>query len=515
MNDEDATSAVTNGAGSDSDAAGVSTPETKRESNGGSVPRSGSTMNDEAEQKAQHVPSIESDAANVGKETAGSSIFWRRAAAAVIDVLLVQLLMGMAVAFIGNAILGAVLAGLVFFVIWYVLELRRGMTPGKWVTSICTQHKELQAEKSPRLLLRFAITWVPFLAVMLLALAPDSDSRKLGDGALHVAAAGWYLALLIGMAMTRGRRGIQDAICRSENCAYGAAPLSAGRRTVAWCCSVVLILQVLYPIAGDMGWLRGEGVGGDTTLSRREEGIPFEALRLSAHTVLGGYAEKDLFADDVRTWNGSAAVIKREGDKLYLVSNRHVLGLNELAAADDMTDGIPEIGGYGLAVRFASGKEVEVARFAPQVGGIDLSLLEVNAAGLEESRDYVLVRCESDPHISVGDEAVAVGSPQGLAGTHTFGRISSVRDFDHGEPYRAIQTDAAINPGNSGGPLFVKRGSTYKWVGVNTFLVGSDNLGFAIDARHVNDARWKWHTATADGAASAIRLYYGKHATVE
>ena len=137
----------------------------------------------------------------------------------------------------------------------------------------------------------------------------------------------------------------------------------------------------------------------------------------------------------------------RDGGKLYLVSNSHVLGLQELAQSDDLTDGVPEINAYVLVVQFASGKEVPVVRFGDQAGSLDLALLEVDATGLVEGRDYVTVPFDSAMKIAVGDEAVVVGSPHGLTGTHTFGRISAIRDRNEGEPYKAFQTDAAINPG--------------------------------------------------------------------
>ena len=61
--------------------------------------------------------------------------------------------------------------------------------------------------------------------------------------------------------------------------------------------------------------------------------------------------------------------------------------------------------------------------------------------------------------LEVGEIAIALGSPLGLARSLSLGVISSVERYfnDEGEmisPFNLwIQTDAAINPGNSGGPL--------------------------------------------------------------
>ena len=55
----------------------------------------------------------------------------------------------------------------------------------------------------------------------------------------------------------------------------------------------------------------------------------------------------------------------------------------------------------------------------------------------------------------VGDWAVAIGNPFGLASSVSAGIISARARDIHAGPYDDfLQTDAAINPGNSGGPLF-------------------------------------------------------------
>ena len=246
-----------------------------------------------------------------------------------------------------------------------------------------------------------------------------------------------------------------------------------------------------------------------------ETGLALESLRLAAHTVHGEFSEVDMLENDVCQWTGSASVIRRDGDKLVLVSNSHVLGLKKLADSDDSKDRRPEIGGFAIRVTFASGRQLPVTRFADQDGKLDLALLEVDAGTLVEGTDYVVVAYDRVVEVHIGDEVVAVGSPLGLDGTHTFGRVSAIRNGDDGEPFRAFQTDAAINPGNSGGPLFVKSGTGYKWIGVNTFTVGGDNLGFAIDARHVSESSYHWFSADPSGASAAIRQTYGRDAVVE
>ncbi|MCS7286795.1 MAG: trypsin-like peptidase domain-containing protein [Anaerolineae bacterium] len=88
--------------------------------------------------------------------------------------------------------------------------------------------------------------------------------------------------------------------------------------------------------------------------------------------------------------------------------------------------------------------------------------------------------------VKVGQRAIAIGNPFGLAGTMTVGIISAV-----GRTLRpaaipftipeVIQTDATINPGNSGGPLLNSSGQV---IGINTAIespVGINaGIGFAV-----------------------------------
>ena len=82
----------------------------------------------------------------------------------------------------------------------------------------------------------------------------------------------------------------------------------------------------------------------------------------------------------------------------------------------------------------------------------------------------------------VGNWALAIGNPFGLATTVTLGIVSAkARDINAGPFDDFIQTDAPINRGNSGGPLFNLDGEV---IGVNTAIYspsgGSVGIGFAI-----------------------------------
>jgi S1-C subfamily serine protease len=89
--------------------------------------------------------------------------------------------------------------------------------------------------------------------------------------------------------------------------------------------------------------------------------------------------------------------------------------------------------------------------------------------------------------VTIGEDAIAMGSPLGLPLSVTSGIVSALRTPGDEATSSlellggAVQTDAAINPGNSGGPLFNAAGDL---IGVNTAILstsgGNIGVGFAI-----------------------------------
>nr|WP_194817660.1 trypsin-like peptidase domain-containing protein [Nocardia sp. XZ_19_385] len=144
----------------------------------------------------------------------------------------------------------------------------------------------------------------------------------------------------------------------------------------------------------------------------------------------------------------------------------------------------------------------------------DLAVIKAEKTGLTP------IEFGTSADLQVGESAIAIGSPLGLAGTVTTGIVSALNRpvSTSGEGASspntpnpvidAIQTDAAINPGNSGGALVDSNG---KLIGINTAIAslganemagqqtGSIGLGFAIpvdQARRVADQLIKTGHAT-------------------
>ncbi|MEU1041586.1 S1C family serine protease [Streptomyces sp. NPDC005551] len=175
--------------------------------------------------------------------------------------------------------------------------------------------------------------------------------------------------------------------------------------------------------------------------------------------------------------------------------------------------------------------------------------------GTDSGKDLALIGLQNAPSglktatlgdssaVQVGDEVVAIGSPEGLTGTVTSGIVSALdRDvtvstdesqgrqegggsgqwpFEYGgrqfngdtgsstTTYKALQTDASLNPGNSGGALIDMNGNI---IGINSAMysaasdsssgssgAGSVGLGFAIP---VNTVKADLDTLRAGGSDS-------------
>lgn len=189
----------------------------------------------------------------------------------------------------------------------------------------------------------------------------------------------------------------------------------------------------------------------------------------------------------------SGIVISEQGE--ILTNNHVVAGASRILVTVDRRAPVP----------------AEIVGTEPD---LDMALLKIRRTdGLEPA-----VLGDSD-RLAVGDEVVAIGSPEGLAGTVTSGIVSALhrnvtveRDSDDRNPegrwpfefeggefngkvgpatttYQAIQTDAALNPGNSGGALADLKGRV---VGINAAMytpkpgdAGSVGLGFAVPVNSV------------------------------
>ncbi|MCP9212124.1 S1C family serine protease [Streptomyces sp. NEAU-Y11] len=226
------------------------------------------------------------------------------------------------------------------------------------------------------------------------------------------------------------------------------------------------------------------GSGGDSGVSAVAAAVSPSIVEISASSTAGKST-------------GSGVVLTRDGE---IITNNHVI-----SGADSVKVSAPD----------------GSTRSASVIGtdsGKDLALIKVkDADGLKPAT------LGDSSKVQVGDQVVAIGSPEGLTGTVTSGIVSALDrkvtvstgegqdqgrggdggrwpfEFGGGEyngdvgssttSYKAIQTDASLNPGNSGGALINMKGQV---IGINSAMyssaserasggsAGSVGLGFSI-----------------------------------
>src|ERR671937_2084119 len=129
---------------------------------------------------------------------------------------------------------------------------------------------------------------------------------------------------------------------------------------------------------------------------------------------------------------------------------------------------------------------------------VDGRELEFEVVGADPLSDLAVLRADSNgltaselgdaERLRVGQLVVAIGNPNGFAGSVTAGVVSAVGRSLPTQSGRVvdnvIQTDAALNPGNSGGAL---ADGTGRLVGINPAVAGV-GLGLAVP---INDATRK------------------------
>ncbi|MFC9588089.1 S1C family serine protease [Streptomyces yangpuensis] len=243
------------------------------------------------------------------------------------------------------------------------------------------------------------------------------------------------------------------------------------------------VQQLMERQAGTAGGVNGTNVSQSSTgtVSGLAEQVSPSVVRIDTRTGSG-------------QGTGSGIVLSADGE---IATNNHVVD-----------------GATGIQVTTSDGKKytAEIVGTDPDK---DLALIKLRgASGLKPAR------LGDSGSVKVGDQVVAIGSPDGLTGTVTSGIVSALnrevkvpkseqsppqdRRQDDGWPfsfggrqfngdtgsnttsYKALQTDASLNPGNSGGALFNMNGEI---VGMPSAIyspasagsaAGSVGLGFAI-----------------------------------
>ncbi|WP_392965762.1 S1C family serine protease [Streptomyces sp. LN245] len=303
---------------------------------------------------------------------------------------------------------------------------------------------------------------------------------------------------------------------------------------------------------------------GKTTARRRAKG-PFAllaAVAIVAAAIGGGTA----YAVQELTGNDTVATSSTTSANVVPTSQRGTVS----GVAKAVSPSIVEISATsnagsstGSGVIITTGGEIITNNHV--VSGASAIKVQLNngksyaasVVGTDSKKDLALIKLDNAPSglkpatlgdsdgVQVGDQVVAIGSPEGLTGTVTSGIVSALdrdvtvstdesqgqqqqQDGGNGQwpfefggrqfngdtgssttTYKALQTDASLNPGNSGGALIDMNGNI---VGINSAMysaasdsssssssAGSVGLGFAIP---INTVKSDLATLRAGGSDS-------------
>ncbi|MGW0334544.1 S1C family serine protease [Streptomyces sp. NPDC003011] len=280
------------------------------------------------------------------------------------------------------------------------------------------------------------------------------------------------------------------------------------------------------------------------------------AVAIAAAAIGGGtaYGIQELTGNDTVTSSSTSTTVVPSADKGTVAGvakavSPSIVEINATSNAGESTGSGVIITGDGEII---TNNHVISGATSIKVSTSDGKTYTAKTVGTDSAKDLALIKLEDasgltaatlgdSSGVQVGDEVVAIGSPEGLTGTVTSGIVSALdRDvtvstdesqsqgqsggsgqwpFEFGgrqfngdtgsstTTYKALQTDASLNPGNSGGALIDMNGNI---IGINSAMysaasgssssdAGSVGLGFAIP---VNTVKSDLATLRAGGSDS-------------
>lgn len=126
-------------------------------------------------------------------------------------------------------------------------------------------------------------------------------------------------------------------------------------------------------------------------------------------------------------------------------------------------------------ITLSNGDKYEIEGIVAIDAGKDLALIKTR-----QRINIEPVKIGDTNDVLVGEDVVAIGSPEGLQNTLSTGIISGIRQFDG---VKHLQITASITFGSSGGGLFNQYGEL---IGITTWGVeGGGNLNFAVDIAEI------------------------------
>jgi len=177
--------------------------------------------------------------------------------------------------------------------------------------------------------------------------------------------------------------------------------------------------------------------------------------------------------DSYQKSSGSGIIFKKTDDKIYIVTNYHVVGNDKSI----------------INIKLKDDREFK-ANFVGGYQRLDISILSID---MDDTKDIKLAKFGDSSELRAGDIVLAIGNPFGFSFSISQGIVSAIhrkvpKQISVSNFTDYIQTDAAINSGNSGGPLINIRGEV---IGINSWHYtpsGADaGIGFAVPIDNIKN----------------------------
>ena len=209
---------------------------------------------------------------------------------------------------------------------------------------------------------------------------------------------------------------------------------------------------------------------------------------VSSSTTMAATSTNNSGAETMNDWSNIPAVAQRVAPSVVTIQTADGLGSGVVWSADGVIATDAHVVGTSKTVKvaFADGKQVDGTVLATD------SVTDI--AAVKAARTQLTPAKFRQPLPTLGDLAIAIGSPLGFTNSVTGGVVSGLGRSIPGSGSQTqslvdlIQTDAAISPGNSGGALVDGDGQV---VGLAEAYIppseGAVSLGFATPSHTVVD----------------------------
>lgn len=214
----------------------------------------------------------------------------------------------------------------------------------------------------------------------------------------------------------------------------------------------------------------------------------YSRYTVRSYSPFGGYTTK------IAHSAGSGVILSddKENGDAYIITNYHVVYESSSVAED----GIAEYIGvclYGMSAQIDTSDATVLENStvkAEFLGGSmdnDIAVIKISGSDTYKNSDCFPVTVADSDSVKLGQQAIAIGNPEGDGFSATTGTLSVDSEYITMDglsggttTFRVMRVDTSINSGNSGGGLFDSSGNLIGIVNAKTSSSSIENISYAI-----------------------------------